>query len=447
MSSGFWINFNPAANNVLSNLSTVSQQVQQESQIMSTGNAVNSAADNPAAYAISQNMQMESNGLNVAVQNAQQGVAMLQTAAGAQQQVLGILQTMSQLATQAAQSGTQAVSDRAGLQLEMNSLAQEVNSITNQTQYNGLNILSGQFSTATGGSTVTLQVGANAGQTIQFNIAGTDVNSLGVAGIAAGSTSAYTAGTATETGVTLAATGNLITVQSLSGSILETGNYRVVFNGSYSTSSTGTASSTITGDLNGTLQLQIQDGTSWSNVGGAVTVTSGSTGTITLGDAAAGASMQVTFNTTDYGTGTIATDSSGNAITGSASQTDSLTLTGTATSSGAETNNWTSSTNVVGLNILTQSGASSAISAIQNAIGTLTAQEEQLGAVQNRLNYTISDLTNTSSNLQTANSVIVGANMAQEQTQFAQSQILEQAGISVLSQVQQQPGMILKLLQ
>lgn len=447
MSSGFWINFNPAANNVLSNLSNVSQQVQQESQVMSTGNAVNSAADNPAAYAISQNMQMESNGLNVAVQNAQQGVAMLQTATGAQQQVLGILQTMSQLATQAAQSGTQAVSDRAGLQLEMNSLAQEVNSITNQTQYNGLNILSGQFSTATGGSTVTLQVGANAGQTIGFNIAGTDANSLGVAGIAAGSTSAYTAGTPTQSGVTLTATGNLITVQSLSGSILETGNYRVVFSGSYATSSTGTASSTITGDLNGTLQLQIQDGNSWSNVGSATTVTSGSTGTITLGDAAAGASMQVTFNTTDYGTGTIATDANGNAVTGTVGQTDTLTLTGTATTPGTQSNNWTSSTNVVGLNILTQSSASDAITAIHNAIGTLTAQEEQLGAVQNRLNYTISDLNNTSSNLQTANSVIVGANMAQEQTQFAQSQILEQAGISVLSQVQQQPGMILKLLQ
>lgn len=448
MSSGFWINFNPAANNVLGNMQTVNNQIQHESQVMSTGNAVNNAADNPAAYAISQNMKMESNGLNVAVQNAQQGVSMLQTAAGAQQQVLGILQTMSQLSTQAAQGGTQGVSDRAGLQLEMNSLAQEVNSITNQTQYNGLNVLSGMFSTATGGATVTLQVGANQGQTIGFNIQATDANSLGVAGTAANATGSYTAGSATATGVTLAATGNVLsTVTVGSNSILETGTYRVVFNGTYGAGATGTtAGTTVTGNLSGTLQLQIQDGNSWDSVGTAVTVTSGTSSTITLGDAATGAALQVNFNTGTFGTGTVKIGSGGTAILGTASQSDTFTLTGTATSSGTQANNWVSSTNVVGLNILTQSSASKAISKVHNAINQLTAQQEQLGAVQNRLNATVSDLQNTSSNLQTANSVIVGANMAQEQTRFAQSQILEQAGISVLSQVNQQPALLLKLL-
>ncbi len=439
MSSGFWINFNPAANNVLSNLQSTNQAVQQESQVMSTGNAVNSAADNPAAYAISQNMIMNSNGLNVAVQNAQQGVSMLQTATGAQQQVLGILQTMNQLATQAAQSGTQTVSDRAGLQLEMNSMANEINSITNQTQYNGLNVLSGQFSTS--GNTVTLQVGADQGQTIAFNIAGTDVNSLGVAGIAASSVGGYTAGTATlSTGASqgTAASITSATPSLVSGSILETGNYRIALNANYSVDTTTNTQ----GDFSsGTLQLQIQgsDG-SWENVGNAVSVTAGST-TVTVGDTASGAALSMTFNEAGFSTITIPAST-----TSTLYQTDSLSLTGTASSSGAASNGWQSSSNVVGLNVLTQSNAADSITKVQNAISTLTAQEEQLGAVQNRLNATISDLNNTSSNLQTANSVIVGANMAQEQTKFAQNQILEQAGISVLAQVNQQPGLILKLL-
>ncbi|MFD1678250.1 flagellin [Alicyclobacillus fodiniaquatilis] len=444
MSASFSINFNPAANSVLSNLTQVGNAVQQDSEVMSTGNSVNSAADNPADYAMSQNMIMNSNGLNVAAQNAQQGVSMIQTATGAQQQSLGILQTMNQLATQAAQSGTQTVSDRAGLQLEMNSLAQEINSIANQTQYNGLNILSGQFSNATGAQTVTLQVGADQGQTISFNIAGTDANSLGVAGVAADTVGSYTSGSATASAnLTAPAGADLATngtsgISLVSGSILETGTFQVVFNGNYQAGS-GTTTANMS---SGTLQLQMEgaDGT-YEDIGNAINITSGTTA-VTLGDSASGAAINFTFNSATFGTATVA--ASGDS--GTLSQTDSFTLTGTATSSGSASNSWTSSTNVVGLNILTQSNAAQSLTSIQSAISTLTDQEEQLGAVQNRLTNTVSDLNNTSSNLQTANNVIVGANMAQAESKFSQDQILEQAGISVLSQVNQQPSMVLKLL-
>lgn len=443
MSSGFWINFNPSANNVLSNMNTINNQIQQESQVMSTGNSVNNAADNPAAYAISQNMIMNSNGLNVAVQNAQQGTAMIQTATGAQQQVLGILQTMNQLATQASQSGTQTVSDRAGLQLEMNSLANEINSITNQTQYNGLNILSGQFSTATGGQTATLQVGSDQGQTISFNVSATDVNSLGVAGVAATGSTGYTSTTAATTGISGFTSSNLTSSTSslvpVTNSILETGSYQVVFNGNYAAVSGSSTSGSL---QSGTLQLQIKDSNgTWENVGNAVAVTAG-TASVTVGDSASGAAVNFTFNSTTYGSVTMSTAGG----TGTISQADSFSLTGTATTPGTDSNNWTASTNVVGLNVLTQSSAANAITQIHNAISQVTAQEEQLGAVQNRLSATISDLNNTSSNLSSANQTIIGANMAKEQSQFAQSQVLEQAGISVLSQVNQQPAMILKLL-
>ena len=436
MSSGFWINFNPAANNVLNNMNTINNQIQQESQIMSTGNTVNSAADNPAAYAISQNMIMNSNGLNVAVQNAQQGTAMLQTATGAQQQVLGILQSMNQLATQAAQSGTQTVSDRAGLQLEMNSLSKEINSITNQTQYNGLNILSGQFNSnaSVGGNTITLQVGADQGQTISFNIQGTDVNSLNVAGTLANTIGTYTAGTPSNVanGVTVTAGSIASSVALTSNSILEQGTYQIKFTGVYDSSGLTTGS---------TVQLQIQgaNGT-YENVGNAVQITSGSTGTITIGDSATGAALNISLNSAYLNATATAS------MTGTLDQTDQQGLTGTGTHSGKVSNNFQASSNVVGLNIMTQSDAANAITAIHNAISQVTAQEEQLGAVQNRLTATVSDLNNTSSNLQQANSTIIGANMAKEQSQFAQSQVLEQAGISVLSQVNQQPSLILKLL-
>ncbi len=440
MSSGFWINFNPSANTVLNNLESVNNNMNKLSEVLSTGNSVNTAADNPAQYAISQNMIQESNGMNQAVQNSQQAVSMLQTATGAQQQIGSILQTMNNLATQAAQNSTMTFEDRAGLQLEMNSLSQEINSITNQTQYNGEYVLSGKFSSANTGSAVTLQVGANNGQTIQFNIAATDVNTLNVAGTQASSSSNYVS----NTGVIVSGSGTAPTSTLASSTttgisfgndtLLQSGTYQVVFNGTYGSSgSVGTLSS-------GTLQLQVKDGSMWDNIGSAqsVSLTSANT-TVTLGDSATGADLSFSFNgsyyTGSYNTGTTV-------IT----QTDQFNANGTGSTGGTLNNGWNASTNAVGLNIMTVNGAQNAITAIHTAISTVTAEQEQLGAVQNRLNYTISDLQNTSSNLQSANSVIVGANMAETQTQMTQSQILEQAGISVLSQAQQQPGMLLKLL-
>lgn len=451
----FSINNNSSAQSILSNLNYVEQQMNSSYQQLSTGNRVNSAADNPASYSISQQMTSQINGLNQATQNAQNGISMIQTATGAMNQVEQVLQTMSTLATEAANAGN-TFSDRANLQLEMNALAQQINSTTNQTQYNGINLLTGQFGStgATGQSTLTLQVGADQSQTLGFNINATDAGTLGVVGAQATGVGTVTAGTGVVTGDTTNVTGTGGTIAasgsySIGNSLLQTGmSLQVVFTANVSAAGSSTTTGTAT---SGTLQLETQNGT---KIGNALTLTSAQLSTttafsVTLGDTATGATLSVTL-----GSGTalssLFTITAGNGAA-TYTQIDQFTTIGGSTTAsataGSQQNGWQATSNVFGINIMTQSGAQNAISSIQDAINTLSSSQAQLGAVQNRLNYTVSNLQNSSQNLQNAQSTITNTDMAQAYTQFSQQQILSQVGIAMLSQAQQAPGMILKLLQ
>ena len=91
--------------------------------------------------------------------------------------------------------------------------------------------------------------------------------------------------------------------------------------------------------------------------------------------------------------------------------------------------------------------SSNALSDLTSAINALSSYAAELGAVQNRLQYTSDEISATSTNLSSTNSQITDVNMAQEMTTLTQQQVLEQAGTAMLSQAQSQPQMILKLLQ
>jgi len=100
-----------------------------------------------------------------------------------------------------------------------------------------------------------------------------------------------------------------------------------------------------------------------------------------------------------------------------------------------------------GQNVLTVSGANATISAVDAALQTVSAFNSQLGAIQNRFTAAVSNLTSTSQNLSQARSTLQDTNFAAETANMTQSNVLEQAGISVLAQANQQPQLILKLLQ
>ncbi|HET9076927.1 MAG TPA: flagellin [Acidimicrobiales bacterium] len=102
---------------------------------------------------------------------------------------------------------------------------------------------------------------------------------------------------------------------------------------------------------------------------------------------------------------------------------------------------------IAGLQISTSALASQAVASIQAAINTVASIEANVGATQNQLNAIVANLTVGQQNLQAAYSGLVDVNFAQETTTYSTDQILMQSGVAMLSQAQQSPSMVLKLLQ
>ncbi len=120
------------------------------------------------------------------------------------------------------------------------------------------------------------------------------------------------------------------------------------------------------------------------------------------------------------------------------SANDEITLAGlTATSTAL---------GVSALTISSQTAAQSAISTVQSAINTINVDQGNVGAINNRLNYAISNLGNMVQNLTAAKSRVTDADFASETANMTKDMILQQAGISVLAQANSIPQQILKLL-
>lgn len=106
-----------------------------------------------------------------------------------------------------------------------------------------------------------------------------------------------------------------------------------------------------------------------------------------------------------------------------------------------------SGTKLSDIDITTSKGAEAAIIAIDNAVDSVASSRAELGAIQNRFESTIANLEISRENLSAANSRILDADFAQETAALSKSQVLQQAGISVLAQANARPQQVLSLLQ
>jgi flagellin len=130
---------------------------------LSTGSKINSASDDAAGLAMSQRMTAQIHGLNMAIKNSNDGIAMTKSIEGAIAEVSDMLQRMRELSIQAA-NGTNSASDRTYLQDEVNLLIQEITRVSANTRYNGSLILDGTFINKQ------LQVGIEEGEHITFSV-------------------------------------------------------------------------------------------------------------------------------------------------------------------------------------------------------------------------------------------------------------------------------------
>jgi len=358
---GLQINTNIAAMNAYRNLSGTQVSMSTSLERLSSGLRINRAADDAAGLAISEKLRAQSNGLNQATANAQDGISLIQTAEGALNESHSILQRMRQLAVQSA-NDTNSTTDRGAIQSEVNQLSAELTRISSSTQFNGQNLLNGTFSSKS------LQIGANAGQNITLGINNMSALSLGVTGPAKGLAGNGAVGTIGGTPPTGAFSIGALT--SGVGNVLD-GNGSVV--GSYTD-----------------------------------------------------ATKVVAFNA-DNGAGTVTFDKSALSVTTAGSESGTFSVSAT-------------------IDMSTKLGADAAVATLDTAIGTVSTQRADLGAVQNRLQHVVNSLSVAAENASAAESRIRDTDMAKEMTNFTRSQILSQAGVSMLAQANSAPQSVLKLL-
>ncbi len=384
------INTNVAATITSNALAKNERAMGQAMERLSTGQRINSAADDAAGLAISSKMTSQVRGLDQAVRNGNDAISMIQTADGAMVEVTNMLQRMRELAVQAA-TGTNGSADRASLQTEFAALASQINTVGNDTSWNGVNILD---TTAT---TANFQIGANAGQTVSHTFAQIETGAVGTQG----------------------------TVPSIS-----TGAYNSI------NPDTGT-DAFLVGD---TLSFTID-----SVAFNAEITAVASDGTI-AGITMHGASSQIAAG----GSGVIATHATGGAITLSlavggatfslASAVDvPWTLANVSITRGLVAGSQSG-------DISTQGGATNAIKSLDHMLDKVNTARASAGAVINRLEYAVDNLANVSQNTAASRSRILDADYASESTELARTQIIQQAGTAMLAQANQQAQSVLALL-
>ena len=173
---GLYVTSNVAALNAYRNLNMTQAAQNSSLEKLSSGYRLNRAADDAAGLAISQGLQAQIGGLNVAVSNAQDAIGVVQTGDGALTETQSILQRMRNLAVQAASGGSQDVNAQAASQTEFAQLQSEVDRIANTTSYAGQKLLDGSYAG-------TFQVGANntSNDQITIDLTGTPMTSAGLA--------------------------------------------------------------------------------------------------------------------------------------------------------------------------------------------------------------------------------------------------------------------------
>jgi flagellin len=323
---------------------------------------------------------------------------MIQTAESAMAEHSSMLQRMRELAVQGANS-TLSNTDRGSINSELQQLSGEMNSISQRTTFNGQKLLTGNLATQVA-STSAVQTG-----TVVVAGTNTSISSMDVSAGKAGAT--YTLSNAAGV-VTLSDGTNSQAITA--GAIGAGGSQLFNFD-----------------KLGVKFSVASVSGDTGANVAG------GLSGAITTGASNASATLQIGADNTasnqlNVGFTNMQVDTTAN---GAAAPMDALN---TALSAFGANNGQTIA------------NSQALITAVDGAIDYVSAQRSTLGAVQNRLNHTIANLNTTSENLAASDSQIRDVNVAEASAAMSRSNVLMQAGVSVLAQANQQPQLALKLL-
>lgn len=465
---------------------------------LSSGLKINHAKDNPAGMAISNKMQAQIDALDRASSNASDGTSVLQIADGALNETSAILQRMRELSVQAA-NGTNSLEDKQAIQDEIKALKDEVNRISKDTEYNSKSLLDGSLDT---------RVYTDNANVSRVNVS--DYVNPGKYEITIKQPAATKAtDNATNVGIESTSTGTIdvsgtISINGYSVDIDKNDTKAEVYEKIRAAAEVGEAEmKTDDGKFTGlqasrygssaslVLTFSGKDGvTTTADFAAALgytadLTTDAKTGTMTY-DAAkagkAGTDVQVELSagtaiagTTDTSifssTATVATD--GNRVTITDRDGFSMSFLAKEGKTGKTVLDVTDIGNMTlhiganehqnmdvriqeiscetlyidDLDVTSVTGADRAISALDDAIAMVSDARSKIGAYENRLEYATSSLDTFEENMTDAMSRLTDVDMAEEMTNYTQYNVLQQAGVSVLSQANDLPQNVLSLLQ
>ncbi|MCL7945079.1 flagellin [Marinobacter sp. ATCH36] len=504
------INTNIASLNTQRNLNASQGDANQALERLSSGLRINSAKDDAAGLAITERFTSQVKGLNQAIRNSNDGISLAQVAEGALGESGNILQRIRELAVQSA-NATNSASDRQALQSEVNQLKEELERIATTTEFNGLKLLDGSFQAqnfqAGANENQTIAVSIEGARTTDLaNNTITAQNTIPRSG--AGSTTAASAdGSVTNTigeqDLTISSSIGEATVNIDEGDTAEQ-IAAAVNNATESTGvranarttaefselggtgdGTGTVSMTISsGGQKATISAQISDTDDLRSLAQEINAASGKTGitaeaddsgtlrliqadgkdivveefstnaddtTVKFKGSSEDAADAITLDASDdsidsaRASGEISFDSSSSfAVTSSA---NAGAAQGSILSVDAGISVGSTPEDVSTIDIGSFQGATDALAIVDAAIERISGIRADLGAAQNRLESTIANLSTTSENLSAARSRIQDADFAAETAELARTQVLQQAGLSVLAQANARPQQVLQLLQ
>ncbi|EGQ8083002.1 TPA: flagellin [Vibrio parahaemolyticus] len=169
------VNTNVAALVVQRHLTSATDMLNQSMERLSSGKRINSAKDDAAGLQISNRLQSQMRGLDVAVRNANDGISIMQTAEGAMNEVTNIMQRMRDLSLQSA-NGSNSQAERTALQEEVTALNDELNRIAETTSFGGRKLLNGTFGKSS------FQIGAASGEAVQIELKSMRTDGLDMGG-------------------------------------------------------------------------------------------------------------------------------------------------------------------------------------------------------------------------------------------------------------------------
>ncbi|WP_042880080.1 flagellin FliC [Cupriavidus necator] len=383
-------------------------------QRLSSGLRINSAKDDAAGQAIANRFTSNINGLTQAQRNANDGISLAQTTEGALTEVTNNLQRIRQLSVQAA-TGSNSASDLKSIQDEIGQRMSEIDRLSAQTDFNGVKVLS---STA---KAINVQVGAQDGQTIAINLQEISTKTLGLQ-------SFNVNGPQAKTGATFSGTATMVGTTA-DAAVAD-------FQKAYG-STTNVSTSTVSEKTAGTLATTLG---------------------IAAGSISIGANALVDKNGNWFAEVQITPASAAEAqalknqgMSGAVSGTTMFTYVAldpaaADTSTTAGTAAFSLDTSKLTAANLTAGASATPMATLDAALQKVDDLRSSLGAVQNRLDSTISNLGTTVTNLSSSRSRIQDADYATEVSNMTRANILQQAGTSVLAQANQTTQGVLSLL-